>query len=327
MNLETFVVKCQEHINGEFDRLKCGDDFVETDRGKLRIEYSMYGEKHVDKVTFNAPGIELNMRPLRGAGGVIDYDHVLMHLAFAIITRYEARKKEILRIEELVAQLETIRKAEVFYKWEHNLRPRVDVILEGTEIVLFSVFGSGIKYQPSRTALGGLFRHVKHELTTQDVQEIAAVPITEYSKISERRCGRRCMDMFVSENVRYERGDEEDLGWIVIGDPDRICPIKRIRPEKILCDLTQAIDQHPDFADLDMFVFGNVRAEVHKTEPLKGLIESAGVTLHSKTNKDFKVWFRVYDNARVTCTCSLNDDSRKAVQIIEDYMRPLQLAE
>ena len=327
MNLETFVLKCQEHINGEFDRLQCGDDFVETDRGKLRIEYLMYGGRSVEKVTFNAPGIDLEMRPMRGAEGEIDYDHVLMHLAFAIITRYEARKKEILRIEQLIQELEKIRKAEVFYKWEYNLRPRVDVILEGSDLVLFNVYGSGIKYQPSRTALGGVFKRSGHVLTAQSAEEIAAVPITEYDKISERRCGSRQMDMFVSENVRYELEDEADLGWIVIGDADYVCPIKRIRPEKTLCDLTLAIDDNPDFADLDLFVVGSVRAEVHKTGPLKGLIESAGVTLHSKTDKDFKLWFRVYDNARVTCTCSMHDISRKAVAIIEDRMRPLQLAE
>lgn len=324
MNLDTFILKCQEHIHGEFDKLKCGDLYVETDRGKLRLEFSVFSKNsHVDKVTYTAPGVTIELRPMRGLDGEIDYQNVAVQLAFIIIIRWERRGQEIKRIEELVAQLETIRKAEVFYKWDLGVRPRVDVILDGSEMVLFSVFGSGIKYQPSRTALGGVYKRTGHELVAQSVAEIAAVPITEYEKLAERRCGSRRMDMFVSENVRYVCEEDDDFGWVLIGE-NRICPIKRIRPEKILCDLTQVIDDHPDFADLHLFTVGSVKTLVHTAEPMKGLIASADVTIHSKTDKDFALWFRVYDNAHVTCTCGMSDASRKAVQLIEDHMRPIQ---
>jgi hypothetical protein len=328
MNLETFVLKCQEHINGEFDKLACGDHYIETDRGKLRIEYSPYANDNVvDKVTFTAPGITLEMRPLRGAQGEIDYEHVLMHLAFAIITRYEARKIEIKRIEELIAQLETIRKTEVFYKWHHDLRPRVEVILDGTDMVLFNVFGSGIKYQPSRTALGGLFRRVGHEVTAQNVADIMAVPITEYERIMERRCGSRRMDIFVSENVRYvaPEADDSDFGWIEVGDKNKFNSPKRIRPERMVSELVNTIAEHPAFADIRLRPVGGVETVIHTAEPMKGLIATAELRVKSDDDPEFALWFRVYDNAHVTCTCALNDISNQAVAIIEQHMRPIQL--
>lgn len=324
MNFETFILKCQEIIHGEFDLLRVGDHYVETDYGKLRIVHSRYAPGTVEAVEYMATGIDVRFQPYKNHEGHYNFESILEQLSLLVATRWMVRHHEIDAIEMYVRELEKIGKAPVTYIRKFGLRPHVQVVLDGTEdLILFTISGRGIKYQPSRAAMGDEKRKAGQEITVQSVAEIKAVPIEGYEKIMERRCGSRRMDMFISEDVSYIAPDEEDeFGWIQIGLP--ICGIMRVEPitmGNMIVDFLRGCTVLDDM-NITVAYFDFDRRQ---TDPCKGHVLSAEFRLSSTTNPDFAIWFRLFDNCQLTLTCGLDETSELAGKLITGYLDPIQL--
>jgi hypothetical protein len=324
MNFDTFVLKCQEVINGEFDLLRIGDRYVETDYGKLRIVHSFYAPETVESVEYSAFGIEVKFRPYKDHEGNHNFAKILEQLSLLVASRWMERQREIDAIEMYVRELEKIRKAPVTYIRHYGMRPRVEVVLDGTEdLTMFSINGSGIKYLPSRAAMGDEKHKAGAAITTRSVSEIKAVPITVYEKIMERRCGSRRMDMFISEGVEYIRPEEgENFGRIQVGLP--CCDIMRVEPIVLGNKIVEFLRGCSVLDDMNITV-AYFDFDRRQTDPCKGHVLSAEFRLSSNTNPDFAIWFRLYDNAQLTLTCGLDETSELAGKLITGYLDPIQL--
>lgn len=325
MNFDTFILKCQEIIHGEFEVLRNGDRFVETEHGKLRIVQGIYAPEAVDAVEYKAVGIDVKFQPYKDHEGLHNFENIIQQLRYLEATRWMARHREIDAIEMYIRELEKIGKAPVTYIRKFGLRPTVEVVLDGTiDLCLFTISGSGIKYLPSRAAMGDATHKAGHVITTQSVSEIKAVPITGYEKIMERRCSSRRMDLFISENVLYVPPENEDdnFGHIQVGNPR--CDIMRVEPiimgNKIVeflrgCTVLEGLEITVAYFDFQR----------RKTNPCVGHVQSAEFRLSSTTNALFAVWFCLLDNAHLTMTCGEDETSTLAGKLITAYLEPIQL--
>lgn len=324
MNFDTFLLKCQEIIHGELEHLRTGDRYVETDHGKLRIVHSFYAPETVDSVEYKAVGIDVKFQPYKDHEGNYNFESILQQLRYLEATRWMERHREIDVIEMYIRELENIEKAPVTYIRRYGLRPHVAVVLDGTEdLTLFTISGRGIKYLPSRAAMGDVKHKAGQEIVVQSVSEIKAVPIEGYEKIMERRCGSRRMDMFVSENVSYIAPDEDDeFGWIQIGLP--LCGIMRVEPIVMGNKIVEFLRGCTVLDEMNITV-AYFDFERRKTDPCKGHVQSAEFRLSSTTNPNFAIWFRLLDNAHLTMTKGLDETSDLAGRLITGYLEPIQL--
>lgn len=113
MNFDTFILKCQEIIHGEFEVLRTGDRYVETDHGKLRIVKGIYEPEAVDSVEYKAIGIDVKFMPYRDYEGNYNFESIIQQLTYLEATRWMARHREIDAIEMHIRELEKIGKAPV----------------------------------------------------------------------------------------------------------------------------------------------------------------------------------------------------------------------
>lgn len=324
MNLETFILKCQEVINGEFEVLRIGDRFVETDYGKLRISYCHFAQNNIDAVEYTAFGIEAKFRPHVNYEGQYNYAMIIEQLSLLVASRWMERHREIDAIEMHIRELEKIRKASVTYIRHFGMRPRVDVVLDGTEnLIMFTINGAGIKYLPSRTAIGDTTNRAGSPVTVRTVAEIKAVPIEGYERIMERRCGSRLMDLFASADVHYiPATEDENFGWIEVGSP--LCPIMRVEPVDLSNNIIEHLREHPKLGGLHITV-ANIYQWHRRNEPCKGHVQWAEVRLSSPNNSDFAIWWRLYDNCKANITQGTDETSELAVQLINAYLDPIAL--
>lgn len=324
MNFDTFLLNCQEIIHGEFEHLRTGDRYVETDHGKLRIVHGFYAPETVESVEYKAVGIDVKFQPYKNHEGLYNFESILLQLRYLEATRWMERHNEIDVIEMHIRELEKIGKAPVTFIRRYGLRPHVAVVLDGTEdLTLFTISGRGIKYLPSRAAMGDEKHKAGAEIFAQSVSEIKAVPIQGYEKIMERRCGSRRMDMFVSENVFYIPPDEEDeFGWIQVGLA--ACDIMRVEPIVMGEKIVEFLRGCTVLEGMEISVVHSA-FERRKADPCRGHVQSAEFRLSSTTHPKFAVWFRIRDNAHVTLTKGLDETSGLVARLIAGYMEPIQL--
>ncbi len=325
MNLETFLLSCQEMMCEEFELLRSGDRYLESDRGKLNIQMQHYSpDALIDSVKYSAFGVIAEFQVCRDTEGKPNYETIHKQLLLLVASRWMERHREIDVIEMYIRELDKIAKAPVTYIRRYGMRPGVAVVLDGTEnLALFSITGTGIRYLPSRLAMGDEKHKAGQEVTVRSVAEIKAVPIEGFEKIMERRCGSRRMDIFVSENVEYIPPVEgENFGYVQVGLP--CCDIMRIEPIVMGNKIVAFLRGCTVLDGLEITV-AHFDLERRQTDPCKGHVLSAEFRLSSINNPEFALWFRLHDNAKLTMTHGVDETSALAGRLVAGYLEPIQL--
>uniref|UniRef100_A0AB39CDM8 Uncharacterized protein n=1 Tax=Pseudomonas phage HRDY3 TaxID=3236930 RepID=A0AB39CDM8_9VIRU len=219
MLYDEFLEHCEKLFGSKIDKINADLTVLHSEVGTLRIEFSAYNEKLIDKIEFTYTGATLKFQPPFTRERLYEFEHIFDNIQYAYVGRQLVRQREIEAIEQYILQLEEIRKAPVEYKRDFDKpMPSVRAVLQGSDINLLYVYPSGIRYEPSGRVTkktGGALR------MCGEVAKLIYKPFTEHTKVHFKYNGSKRIDLFVSEGVRYVVPNAADGNpYIEVGTPN-----------------------------------------------------------------------------------------------------------